>query len=748
MVKINHFLTKLKDSSVQFCVIILLICPRFRAFLTTGCIGPNRFIMNKCLLKTGVPVLLSSIFFLLTIAAVPQPKDFLPVQAPSVDQPSSRLPLNSTPYFTGTVAAAAPNNVIRSSQPITWRDPCMSQRMEIIGTGLQEEEPTPVTQKTMLLTEPVGGEWLIAQVAGRYSTAHQLPESVMFTTNAPQSITLSEPTSYIPAKAYIFETLLTPTNQVSASIYHTESSYTTPRGLILYARRQTDDEQWISIGQTTNAFVWSGSTAISHTELLTLEPRSGPTDLYITAAIIDNNDDDRPLVLEASAGDHTTQITENGPTHGNLLSIIPLTLTQVSSAATQVIVTLHSPVEENGDSLVFVGVNVSYRCSDNTPTPTPTPIGPAEADLEVVKMVDNSEPNATDIIVYTTTVINNGPDEVTTVQLGDPLPAGLTYVPPYKVSSDTTYNEESGVWTIKSLVKGAKATLTISAMVNKCMNGRTITATAKVLTADQLDPIPDNNQGSRAIQVGSGTPCYVYMPVVFKDYCAGTYYMDKFDDPTSGWITGTYAEADYSYEPKPVPKEYRIFAKDRDSYPTSFSVSPFGSFKQYTIKVDVKWDNPPLGDEYGIIFGVRGTNDPRITGGSILLYRFVVNTRGDDNEFLLTRYDGQKWIPLIDWRTDNSHIYNGTSLNTLQVMCSDSNAAIHANGNLLWQGSLPASCSGEFGLTSSSSYTSDDPKTDARFDNFKICGAPELSNSSKNKVPAIIVANDSNRPHN
>ncbi len=248
-----------------------------------------------------------------------------------------------------------------------WRNICVPQRIEITGIGMGDRYAA-INPQTLSLADPAGVNWLLAQVAGCSSA----PESATFTTDAPQSVTLNEP-SRLSLHGYTFEVNLQPTGHITGSVSNPQGGYPqqqgvppesnyTPRGLILYARREMVDE-WTSVGKTTNHFVWPDSGDTVHTEILTFPPLAVTTDLFITAVVIDNDDDAHPMVLEAAAGDVAGSVTELGPTDGDGLNVVYLTLQQVLTGTSQVSVTLRSPDDVvSGDSLVLVGLNVSYPC--------------------------------------------------------------------------------------------------------------------------------------------------------------------------------------------------------------------------------------------------------------------------------------------------------------------------------------------------------------------------------------------------
>jgi len=111
-------------------------------------------------------------------------------------------------------------------------------------------------------------------------------------------------------------------------------------------------------------------------------------------------------------------------------------------------------------------------------------------DLEVTKVVDNVNPNEGDIINYTVTVTNNGPDTATNIEITDQIPVELSYVS--DTPSQGNYNIGTGIWTVGSLVNGAGATLIIRATFDVVGNPRVIN-TASVTAVDQGDPDATNN---------------------------------------------------------------------------------------------------------------------------------------------------------------------------------------------------------------------------------------------------------------
>ncbi len=86
------------------------------------------------------------------------------------------------------------------------------------------------------------------------------------------------------------------------------------------------------------------------------------------------------------------------------------------------------------------------------------------ADLQLEKTVNNSNPQCGDNVTFTIEVTNNGPDEAKSIQVTDLLPAGLEYVS--SNASQGTYDPNTGLWMVGNLASSAYATLTITVKID------------------------------------------------------------------------------------------------------------------------------------------------------------------------------------------------------------------------------------------------------------------------------------------
>jgi uncharacterized repeat protein (TIGR01451 family) len=116
---------------------------------------------------------------------------------------------------------------------------------------------------------------------------------------------------------------------------------------------------------------------------------------------------------------------------------------------------------------------------------------PQQADLRVGKAVSNATPNVGDVITFTVTLTNAGPDTATGILVTDLLPAGLAFVS--AAPSQGIYSAGSGVWDVGSLAARGTATLLLRARV---VSPAARTNTAAVTATDQFDPVAGNNTAS------------------------------------------------------------------------------------------------------------------------------------------------------------------------------------------------------------------------------------------------------------
>ncbi|MBI5960205.1 MAG: DUF11 domain-containing protein [Chloroflexi bacterium] len=156
--------------------------------------------------------------------------------------------------------------------------------------------------------------------------------------------------------------------------------------------------------------------------------------------------------------------------------------TTLTNTATIAAASLPDPVGANNSASASVTVQV-----------------PSSSDLALTKTVNNSTPNEGDIVSFTVTVTNNGPNTNNGVQVNDIPQAGLW-------PTGTTVSQGSyigGVWTVGTLTNGASATLILNAQVGAGTSGSTLTNNVIIITASEPDPNGANNNASASVIVQS-----------------------------------------------------------------------------------------------------------------------------------------------------------------------------------------------------------------------------------------------------
>ncbi|MFD2588861.1 gliding motility-associated C-terminal domain-containing protein [Croceitalea marina] len=104
---------------------------------------------------------------------------------------------------------------------------------------------------------------------------------------------------------------------------------------------------------------------------------------------------------------------------------------------------------------------------DDQETIEPTPV--LVSDLELTKTVNDASPFVGNEVIFTLSLINNGPSDASGVEVVDLLPDGYTYVS--NNSTAGVYNEASGLWSLNGVIpNGTTETLNIVVVVNPSGN--------------------------------------------------------------------------------------------------------------------------------------------------------------------------------------------------------------------------------------------------------------------------------------
>ncbi|TMM30338.1 DUF11 domain-containing protein [Polaribacter aestuariivivens] len=181
------------------------------------------------------------------------------------------------------------------------------------------------------------------------------------------------------------------------------------------------------------------------------------------------------------------------------------TIGNLASGATKTLnITASVNLASGGNTYTFKSTNPATGDQVDTITTgdvLSTSLTVQSAKLATSIAVNNSTPNEGDTVIYTITVVNNGPSTDNNVSLTSLLPTGLTYVS--DTPSKGSYNAGSGLWSIGALTNGDTETLVLNATVNSGTGGTTITSTTTAALGDQTDTSVLNPNLSTSINVTS-----------------------------------------------------------------------------------------------------------------------------------------------------------------------------------------------------------------------------------------------------
>jgi hypothetical protein len=140
------------------------------------------------------------------------------------------------------------------------------------------------------------------------------------------------------------------------------------RAFVLYPTYQTA-AQYVNVFETfdvssENHVYWDVANGWipAQQQILSLPAPLQSTSVTVTVAVVDNDVDNRPFELTISAGAVSQQVSINGPTNGNLLNLVKVTLNNVPAGTNQIVLDLVSP-NQTGDSVAMIGATANYPCT-------------------------------------------------------------------------------------------------------------------------------------------------------------------------------------------------------------------------------------------------------------------------------------------------------------------------------------------------------------------------------------------------
>lgn len=157
---------------------------------------------------------------------------------------------------------------------------------------------------------------------------------------------------------------------------------------------------------------------------------------------------------------------------------------------------IYCKVNKIGKILNFVSVNsTQYDWNESNNHDNESVNAVKIADLSVIKLINNSNPNYNDLIKWTIIVSNNGPNMATGVIVNDLLPKSVEYISSYL--SKGFYNPVNGIWDVGNLNAGEKLQLNI---VSKIVKTGDITNVVNV-KGNEKDSNLTNNHFEKSVYV-------------------------------------------------------------------------------------------------------------------------------------------------------------------------------------------------------------------------------------------------------
>lgn len=157
---------------------------------------------------------------------------------------------------------------------------------------------------------------------------------------------------------------------------------------------------------------------------------------------------------------------------------------------------IYCKVNKIGKILNFVSVNsTQYDWNESNNHDNESVNAVKIADLSVIKLINNSNPNYDDLIKWTIIVSNNGPNMATGVIVNDLLPKSVEYISSYL--SKGFYNPVNGICDVGNLNAGEKLQLNI---VSKIVKTGDITNVVNV-KGNEKDSNLTNNHFEKSVYV-------------------------------------------------------------------------------------------------------------------------------------------------------------------------------------------------------------------------------------------------------
>ncbi|HEY0160690.1 MAG TPA: IPTL-CTERM sorting domain-containing protein [Thermoanaerobaculia bacterium] len=263
----------------------------------------------------------------------------------------------------------------------------------------------------------------------------------------------------------------------------------------------------LSVTKTTTTTTVAPGSTFSYTISITNAGPDADTDvgfsdvlpaslLFVSLAEPDDFDCTTP-----AAGANGTVTCTNGTLLDDETATFTLTVRVAENASP-------GPVTNN---VTVTGASDDPDATDNADAAPPVTVGPASADLSIVKSTTTTDAKTGDTVFFNITVSNAGPSTASNVVVTDTIPAGLELVlasPSQGTCSGTTVV----TCNLGDILSGANATITLQTTVTG--NSGTVSNTATVTSADADPDGGDNASTTPPFPIGSPGGGVAQVPTV------------------------------------------------------------------------------------------------------------------------------------------------------------------------------------------------------------------------------------------
>lgn len=229
------------------------------------------------------------------------------------------------------------------------------------------------------------------------------------------------------------------------------------------------------------------------------------TDLIYTITVTNNGPSDADNVVVSdplpSGITEVVWVGDNGTSGtGDLVD----TMGTLENGATVIYtVTLSVPFEFTGDLTNVVSVTSDTMDPDpGCPDCTDTNILQGTADIGVTKEASVTSAIVDDVVTFTITTQNFGPQTATNIVIEEILPSGYEYIS--HVSTSGVYDESTGLWLIDALAFNGIELLEVTV---KVLNATDYTNVATLIGVDQVDLNDSNDSDEVTIGVVLSSAC-------------------------------------------------------------------------------------------------------------------------------------------------------------------------------------------------------------------------------------------------